>query len=114
MRWTDSGFKATEGLITGVMHDSPGTASGKHGHMEAGLYCLEGEGYSIVDEERLDWKKGTFVHVPGPQTVHQHFNTGKIEARHLRINYGLRSKLFQPLAKRVFPYLYYEFSEYGK
>jgi len=114
MRWTDSGFNAAEIFITGVMYDAPGVASGKHGHMEAGLYCLEGEGYSIVDEERLEWKKGTFVHVPGPQTVHQHFNTGKVEARHLRINYGLRSKIFQPLAKRVFPYLYYEFSDYGK
>lgn len=113
MRWQDSGFKAREVEISGVMYDMPGTASGKHGHMEAVLYCLEGEGYSVVDNERFEWKKGTLIHVPGPQTTHQHFNTGKVEARHIRVNYGLRSKFFQPIAKRVFPYLYYEFSEYG-
>lgn len=113
MRWEDSGFKAREIEITGVLYDSPGTASGKHAHMEAVLYCLEGEGYSIVDGERFDWKKGTLFHIPGPQTVHQHVNTGKTESRQIRVHYGLRSKFFQPIAKRVYPYLYYEFSEYG-
>ncbi len=114
MRWQDSGFKAREVEITGIMYDSPGANSGRHGHMEAVLYCLEGEGYSTVDQERVDWKKGTLVHVSGPQTIHQHFNTGKIEARHIRVNYGLRSKVFQPIAKRVFPYLYYEFGDEGE
>jgi len=113
MRWQDSGFKAREVEITGVMYDLPGTHSGRHAHMEAILYCLEGEGYSTIDDERFDWKKGSLIHVPGPQTIHQHFNTGKVEARHIRVNYGMRSKFFQPVAKRVFPYLYYEFSEYG-
>jgi hypothetical protein len=46
--------------------------------------------------------------------MHQHFNTGKVEARHIRVNYGLRSKVFQPIAKRVFPYLYYEFGDEGE
>ena len=113
MRWQDSAFKSREVFITGILYDAPGTASGKHAHMEAVLYCLEGQGYSIVDTERFEWKKGTLVHVPGPQTVHQHFNTGTVEARHIRVNYGLRSQFFQPIAKKVWPYLYYEFSEYG-
>jgi quercetin dioxygenase-like cupin family protein len=114
MRWQDSGFKAREVEISGIMYDSPGANSGRHGHMEAVLYCLGGEGYSIVDYERIDWKKGTLIHVPGPQTMHQHFNTGKVEARHIRVNYTLRSKIFQPIAKRVFPYLYYEFGDEGE
>ena len=111
MRWQDSGFKAREVEISAIMYDSPGANSGRHAHMEAVLYCLAGEGYSIVDDERIDWKKGTLIHVPGPQTIHQHFNTGAVEARHIRVNYGLRSKIFQPIAKRVFPYLYYEFGD---
>ncbi len=111
MRWQDSGFKAREVEITGVMYDMPGTHSGKHAHMEALLYTLEGEGYSVVEGERTEWKAGTLTHVPGPQTIHQHFNTGKSEARHLRINFALRSQTFQPIAKRVWPYLYYELSK---
>ena len=112
MRWQDSGFKAKEVHITGIAYDAPGKASGRHGHMEAILYCLEGEGYSIIDDEKIDWKEGTLIHVPGPATVHQHFNTGQIEARHIRVNYGLRSDIFQPIAKRIYPYRYYEFSDY--
>jgi gentisate 1,2-dioxygenase len=114
MRWQDSNFKAREVEISGIMYDSAGANSGRHSHMEAALYCLGGEGYSIVDYERVDWKKGTLVHVPGPQTMHQHFNTGKVEARHIRVNYTLRSKMFQPIAKRVFPYLYFEFGDEGE
>jgi len=110
MRWQDSGFQAKEVEISGIMYDAPGSNSGKHAHMEAVLYTLEGEGYSLIDEERVYWKAGTLIHVPGPQTIHQHFNTGTVEARHIRVNFTLRSKIFQPIAKRVWPYLYYEFS----
>ena len=111
MRWQDSGFKAKEVEISGVMYDKAGTHSGKHAHMEAVLYTMEGEGYSVVEGERTDWKKGTLLHVPGPQTIHQHFNTGKVDARHIRVNFSLRSQIFQPIAKRVWPYQYYEFSK---
>jgi gentisate 1,2-dioxygenase len=54
------------------------THSGKHRH-QGGLviYVLEGEGYSIVDGERIDWKKGDLLLLPiKPKGVeHQHFNT---------------------------------------
>ncbi len=112
MRWPEAGFKAREVEITHVMIDPPGKHSGRHSHMEAIIYVVEGEGYTIVDGEKVEWKKGTLLHVQGPQTVHQHFNTGKVESRHLRIHYGLRAEYFQPIAKRVFPYLYYELSSY--
>lgn len=114
MRWEDSGFKAREVEITGVLHDAPGKVTGKHAHMEAILYCLDGEGYSMVDDERVDWKKGTLFHIPGPQTVHQHFNNGEVDYRHIRVHYGIRSKFYQPIVKRVYPYLYYEFGREGK
>jgi gentisate 1,2-dioxygenase len=108
----DSEFKAREMQMTHIAIDDPGKNSGKHGHMEALLYVLQGEGYSIVDGEKVPWKKGTLIHVQGPQTVHQHFNTGQIESRHLRIHYGLRAHYFQFIARRVFPYVYYEYSAY--
>jgi quercetin dioxygenase-like cupin family protein len=106
-------FKAREIQITAILLDAPGQNSGKHSHMEALLYVLEGEGYSIVGDERIPWKKGTLFQVQGPQTVHQHFNTGQVESKHLRIHFGIRSHFFQATAKRVFPYKYYEYSSYG-
>ncbi len=109
----ENNFKAREVEITSVLCDEPGMHSGKHSHMEALLYVLQGEGYSIIDGEKVTWKKGTFLQVQGPQTVHQHFNTGKIESQQLRICYGIRAKFFQPVARRGFPYRYYEYSSYG-
>lgn len=108
----ENNFKAREVEITSILCDEPGMHSGKHSHMEALLYVLQGEGYSIIDDEKVPWKKGTFLQVQGPQTVHQHFNTGNIESQHLRIHYGIRAKFFQPVARRVLPYRYYEYSSY--
>lgn len=113
MQSKEADFRATEIQIARIMCDPPGAHSGKHSHMEAAIYVLQGEGYSIVDGERIDWKKGTLLHVQGPQTVHQHFNTGQVESRLLRISYGLRTKYFEPIAKREFPYLYYEPNPYA-
>ena len=54
------------------------TRSGKHRH-QGGLviYVVDGEGYSVVDGERKDWKKGDLVLLPlNPKGVeHQHYNT---------------------------------------
>ncbi len=108
----ENNFKSREVEITSILCDDPGMHSGKHSHMEALLYVLQGEGYSVVDGERVPWKKGTLFQVQGPQTVHEHFNTGNIESQQLRIHFGIRAKFFQPIAKRVFPYRYYEYSSY--
>ena len=110
----ENNFKAKEVMITQILCDQPGMHSGRHGHMEALLYVLQGEGYSIIDGMTVPWKKGSFLQIQGPQTVHQHFNTGEIESQQLRIHFGLRSILFQPAARRVFPYKYYAYSSYAK
>jgi mannose-6-phosphate isomerase-like protein (cupin superfamily) len=51
--------------------------SGKHVH-QGGLvlYVLEGRGYTMVDGERVDWKKGDLILLPiKPGGVeHQHYN----------------------------------------
>ena len=53
------------------------THSGKHRH-QGGLviYVIEGEGYSVVDGERVEWKAGDLLLLPiRPGGVeHQHFN----------------------------------------
>ncbi|HEV8022303.1 MAG TPA: cupin domain-containing protein [Candidatus Lustribacter sp.] len=53
------------------------TKSGRHRH-QGGLviYVVSGTGYSIVEGERIDWKKGSLLLLPmKPGGVeHQHFN----------------------------------------
>jgi hypothetical protein len=60
------------------------TNSGSHRH-QGGLviYVISGEGYTIVEGERKDWKAGDLMLLPViPGGVeHQHFNTGPDLAR---------------------------------
>jgi gentisate 1,2-dioxygenase len=102
------GFENLEVSITDVFFREPGEASGsKHSHMEAFLYILQGEGYTVVDGERVDWKKGACLHIPGPQTVHEHFVTGKEPYMMLRCDAGVRSKFAQNFAMERFPYQWF-------
>jgi mannose-6-phosphate isomerase-like protein (cupin superfamily) len=54
------------------------TKSGKHRH-QGGLviYVIDGQGYSVINGERVDWEKGDLVLLPLEQggVEHQHFNT---------------------------------------
>lgn len=52
------------------------TTSGQHRHQGGlGLFAIEGEGYTIVNDVRYDWKAGDFIMLPiQPGGVeHQHF-----------------------------------------
>ena len=66
------------GGLTAVMHQlAPGLYQSRHRHGgEAWLYCVTGEGYSTIDEERVDWKAGDLV-VVDHWAWHQHFNASK-------------------------------------
>ncbi len=81
-RGARSGFLVDQALghktggITAVMHQlAPGLYQSKHRHGgEAWLYCVTGEGYSVIDGERVDWKAGDLV-VVDHWAWHQHFNS---------------------------------------
>jgi gentisate 1,2-dioxygenase len=92
--------------ISGLLVEEPGTAGGDHAHMEAHLYVLDGEGYTVIDGERYDWKAGSAIHIPGPQTRHQHVNTGPDGSSMVRIAFGIRY-LYEKIAEPSFPYLYF-------
>lgn len=53
-----------------VAEYKPGEASGTHRHMcEAILYIIEGSGYTMIEDTRVDWVAGDAVYVP-PMTWH--------------------------------------------
>lgn len=61
----------------------PGRHSGAHRHIyEETDYILSGEGYSIIEDQRYEWKKGDTLVIP-VFAWHQHFNTGREPARFL-------------------------------
>lgn len=52
----------------------PGDKSNKHRHTyETILYVLEGKGYSIVEDKRVDWEAGDAVYIP-VWAWHHHVN----------------------------------------
>ncbi|MEE9145020.1 MAG: cupin domain-containing protein [Candidatus Binatia bacterium] len=102
-----TGFQNREISISNIMGEGPGEYGGKHAHMEAIIYILEGEGHSIIDDKKVPWKKGSLLHVQGPQTPHQHFNTGSIHSSLLRFAPGIRTHFFDPMAKGRFPKLWF-------
>ena len=75
-----------------------GERSGKHRHMwEEVIFVAEGSGYDLhwdvkfdcldaykweweAEPKKSEWTRGDFIYVP-PFSIHQHFNTGKDEAR---------------------------------
>jgi mannose-6-phosphate isomerase-like protein (cupin superfamily) len=102
-----NGFQNKEIEISNTMGDQVGHHGGKHAHMEAVLLILDGEGYSEVGDVKVPWKKGSLLHVQGPQTPHQHFNTGTERVEMLRAAPGMRFNFMQPIAKERFPYLWF-------
>ncbi len=58
-----------------------GKRSGAHRHSyEETNYVIAGSGYSIIDDQRFEWKKGDSLCIP-VFAWHQHFNTGGETAR---------------------------------
>lgn len=69
----------TQGL-TAVMHQlAPGLYQSRHRHGgEAWLYGVTGKGYSIEDDEKIEWGPGDLV-VVDHWAWHQHFNASKTD-----------------------------------
>src|SRR5262245_40813848 len=61
----------------------PGKRSGAHRHIyEETDHIIAGEGYSIIEDQKYEWKKGDTLVIP-VFAWHQHFNTGREMARFL-------------------------------
>ncbi|QEH97794.1 cupin domain-containing protein [Gluconobacter thailandicus] len=53
----------------------PGGRSGRHRHTyETILYVLEGRGYSIIEDRRIDWSAGDALYIP-VWAWHHHVNS---------------------------------------
>lgn len=63
-------------IFLGIQTFAPGEHIVPHRHNSYALYhILQGEGYSILDGQRFDWKKGDTFACP-PMASHEHIATG--------------------------------------
>ena len=67
------GYRTT-GLSMAMFEIRPGGKQSKHRHPgEAILYAVDGDGYSVIDDERVEWSTGD-APIVNRYVWHQHFN----------------------------------------
>jgi mannose-6-phosphate isomerase-like protein (cupin superfamily) len=85
-----NGFKTTSVAISSRWTEPAFHQSGRHKHLEAVVYAVEGEGYTEMRGRRLHWEAGDVLYVPPCMWEHQHMNESSNPITQLRIGFGIR------------------------
>lgn len=85
-----NGFKANEVAITHQWIEPPYHHSGRHKHLEAVVYAVEGQGYTDMQGQRVPWEAGDVLYVPPAMWEHEHMNDNPQPIKQLRIAFGIR------------------------
>lgn len=86
-----NGFRAMSVAITHQWVEPPFHQSGRHKHLEAVVYAVEGEGYSELHGKRVPWEAGDVLYVPPAMWEHVHMNDNPNPIKQLRISFGIRT-----------------------
>lgn len=85
-----NGFRAHSVSITHQWIEPPYHHSGRHKHLEAVVYAVEGEGYTEMQDTMVPWSAGDVLYVPPAMWEHQHVNENENRIVQLRIQFGIR------------------------
>ena len=77
----ETGFR-TWGTTTMLSEIPAGACTGLRKSGEQAVYIVAGTGFSVIDDVRYDWKKGSVLAIPFG-APHRHYNTGEVPARYL-------------------------------
>lgn len=86
-----NGFRAISVAVTTRWEDPPHHHSGRHKHLEAVVYAIEGEGTTDMDGVDVSWEAGDVLYVPPAMWEHQHTNDSPHPVKQLRLAFGIRS-----------------------
>ncbi len=86
-----NGFKFYEVAITHQWIEPPFHNSGRHKHLEAVVYAVEGRGYTEMQGQRVAWEAGDVLYVPPAMWEHQHMNDNPNPIKQIRIGFGIRA-----------------------
>ncbi len=86
-----NGFRSVSVAITHQWIEPPFHHSGRHKHLEAIVYAVEGEGYTEMQGKRVPWEAGDVLYVPPAMWEHEHMNDNPNPIKQLRIAFGIRS-----------------------
>jgi len=81
-------------IDTRMIEIAPGERTSTHRHVHtAELFCLEGEGYTVVDDRKVTWSKWDAIYLP-TNAWHYSVNTGSTPARFVSISDAPLFELF--------------------
>jgi mannose-6-phosphate isomerase-like protein (cupin superfamily) len=85
-----NGFRSTSVAVTTRWIDEPFHHSGRHKHLEAVVYAIEGQGYTEMQGRDVPWEAGDVLYVPPAMWEHEHSNNNPGRVQQLRIAFGIR------------------------
>jgi gentisate 1,2-dioxygenase len=85
-----NGFRAISVAITHQWIEPGFHVSGRHKHLEAVVYAVDGHGYTDMDGTPVPWEAGDALYVPPAMMEHQHMNENPEPITQLRIQFGIR------------------------
>jgi mannose-6-phosphate isomerase-like protein (cupin superfamily) len=85
-----NGFRATSVSITHQWTEPAYHHSGRHKHLEAVVYVVEGDGFTDMQGRRVPWSAGDVLYVPPAMWEHEHYNDNPTAIKQLRIQFGIR------------------------
>jgi mannose-6-phosphate isomerase-like protein (cupin superfamily) len=86
-----NGFRSTSVAVTTRWADEPFHHSGRHKHLEAVVYAIEGHGYTEMQGRDVPWEAGDVLYVPPAMWEHEHTNNNPGRVQQLRIAFGIRT-----------------------
>jgi mannose-6-phosphate isomerase-like protein (cupin superfamily) len=86
-----NGFRANCVAVTSQWTEPAFHQSGRHKHLEAVVYAVEGKGYTEMQGKEVPWEAGDVLYVPPAMWEHHHMNNNPNPIKQLRIGYGIRA-----------------------
>lgn len=86
-----NGFRIGSVAVATRWEDPPFHHSGRHKHLEAVVYAIEGEGYTDMRGMDVPWAAGDVLYVPPAMLEHEHTNNNPNPVKQLRIAFGIRA-----------------------
>ena len=86
-----NGFRANCVAVTHQWIEPPFHQSGRHKHLEAVVYAVEGKGFTEMQGRQVPWEAGDVLYVPPAMWEHQHMNANPDPIKQVRIGFGIRA-----------------------
>jgi mannose-6-phosphate isomerase-like protein (cupin superfamily) len=86
-----NGFRPVSVAVSHQWIEPPFHHTGRHAHLEAVVYAVEGSGTTDMQGKDIPWEAGDVLYVPPAMWEHEHTNDNPNRIVQLRIAFGIRT-----------------------